>query len=310
MSKIRRQDFKTALTGKQLDVQKAEQDPRLQGVNLRAADLDNDGKINGPAEVDKLFLEIDNFDRDGSYGSVALETNGNPTPVKEKMEGVCDAVGIRIAALTQTQAPTPPAAITPQAVADAAVELCTTSANNYGVDDPWINTDPGHNARVGVRYGGLVGAWKCNLFGGNAMAKAGFKPPHLHNKWPKDEYPNANLWYKFSDVYGPQTGNQVHFDMRGEVPVSQLSRSQAQKALGEMLAKAKPGDIIIADHMGSATADGGHVRVVVENHMNPDGTGFVKCAQASRSQAEVQDERLSEFTGEESVWVLTPNRPA
>ena len=79
MTKIARSDFLQQMNNKALDVQTAKADGRMEGVNLNKADLNNDGKIQGRNEFDKLFLEMDNFDRDGSYQSMRTSVNGELT---------------------------------------------------------------------------------------------------------------------------------------------------------------------------------------------------------------------------------------
>lgn len=194
------------------------------------------------------------------------------------------------------------------AMADAAQALVDKHADHYGVDDPWFNIDSRHALPDNVRLGGLEGSWKCNLFAGNAMVAAGFEPPYYGNRG-QGEYPNANQLYKWTDKYAGQFGNAGHerFELRGELDVQSLSGEAREQAIAALLAKAEPGDMIIVDHMGSDVADGGHCRVVVENRFAEDGT--VACAQASFDSALVKDERLSSFTGEETIWILRPSKP-
>jgi peptidoglycan hydrolase-like protein with peptidoglycan-binding domain len=78
---------------------------------------------------------------------------------------------------------------TPEAVAAASRDLATGArAAHYGTVNPWKNIDPNHAVPVDVRMGGLANRWKCNLFGGNALAAAGFEPPY-YGKSGKGEYP-------------------------------------------------------------------------------------------------------------------------
>ena len=83
--------FVQQLKGASIDVAQAQADERLDGVNVRSADLDGDGKIEGDAEARKLFAEIDRFDRNGASSSVALTTSrGRPTVAAGKVEAVAD----------------------------------------------------------------------------------------------------------------------------------------------------------------------------------------------------------------------------
>jgi hypothetical protein len=192
-----------------------------------------------------------------------------------------------------------------QPVANAANTLVANHASSYGVDQPWFNQDPNHALPVNTRLGGLSGKWKSNLFGGNALALGGFEPPYYGNKG-KGEYPNANQFYKWSDKYATRFGNKSHFELRGELAPQDLPAQQREAAIKELLKKAQPGDLILVDHVGDAVADGGHVRVAVGT-LQDDGT--IQCAQASRSAAETHKESAADFSGEERVWVLRPNRP-
>ncbi|MBI4616709.1 MAG: hypothetical protein HY720_24065 [Planctomycetes bacterium] len=205
----------------------------------------------------------------------------------------------------ETDAQNTPKTPGPEDIVAAAKKLVDERGENYGVDDPWWNVDPRHALPAGKRIGGLKGRWKCNLFGGNVLAQAGFEPPYYGNKG-KGEYPNANQWFKWSDKYASKYGNKSHFNLVGELDVESLEGDARRKAIAELLKQAKPGDFIVVDHLGSAVSDGGHVRVVVENKIG-EGEGTVACAQASYTSALVKNETVDSFTGEEKVWILRPN---
>lgn len=194
---------------------------------------------------------------------------------------------------------------TPQDIASAAVELCTGSvALNYGVPQPWINTDPNHSVPVDRPFMSLVNRWKCNLFGGNVLRKGGYEPPYYGNQG-KGEYPNANQWFKWSDKYGARFGNRVHFQLVDEVAVSSLEWDDAKRAIAAFLAKAKPGDLLMQDHPGSQVADGGHTRVATATRFTIDGT--VSFAQAQFDRSGIQQEGADDLMGSEAIWLLRPN---
>ena len=304
MPTIQRSDFNRLLADKTLDKAQLAQDPRMAGVNLDKVDLDGDGKISGAAEMDKLYLAVDNFDRNGTYASM----DGDNSAVAEKMNALGDAAGIRPWQVLGTTIDPTSGPLDSSAVADAAKAIVRDRAQFFGVDDPWKNSDPNHNLPANVRLGGLKGKWKCNLFAGNAVYDAGFEAPYYGNRGG-GEYPNANQFFKWSDQYAGRYGNKVHFELKGELAVDELSGADKRTAIAKLLAQCEPGDLLMVDHMGSDVADGGHCRVVIANHMDADGNGYVECAQASFSAAEIQNERLSEFTGEEHIWILKPNRP-
>lgn len=332
MSKIRRSDFIAQMGKQEIDVANTKADPKLAGLQVDKADLNQDGKIAGGAEMKKLFLQVDTFDRDGSYGSMALK-NADGTATKParllaaldkhvQPEGTISAAALHTGGLGSlsnasgglqgVDAPKDTDTTLKMAGLDSMKEAAHTlieeRGNNYGVQQPWFNEDPNHALPANVRLGGLKGRWKCNLFAGNAMHKAGFEPPYYGNRG-KGEYPNANQLFKWSDKHAGKYNNKVHFEMRGELGLKGLSSAEKKAQVAALLATAAPGDMIIVDHMGSDVADGGHCRVVTENNMSADGKGTIKCAQASSDKGRVRDEDVGRFTGEETIWILRPNKP-
>ena len=203
---------------------------------------------------------------------------------------------------------TQPRAVTPSgdSMVEASTMLVEKYGNNYGVPDPWYNLDPNHALPANVSLGGLKGKWKCNLFGGNAMYAAGFEPPYYGNRG-SGEYPNANQFFKWSDQYAAKYGNKVHFDLVGEVQVKGLDDEAKKTQIDAVLAQAMPGDMILVDHLGDDVADGGHTRVVISNDWAESGT--LTAAQASRGDAQIKTHNLYHFTGEETLWILRPNKP-
>ena len=84
MPTITRQSFNQHLEGKSLDVDALKADPRLAGLDIDKADINGDGKISGPKETDKLYLEVDNYDRNGTYSSMDAS---NPDVAKPMAAG-------------------------------------------------------------------------------------------------------------------------------------------------------------------------------------------------------------------------------
>ncbi len=304
MTKIQRSAFLQEMQNKSIDVEQAQGDANLGQANVARADLNNDGKIQGREEMDKLFLQMDNFDRDGSYQSMRIvDANGNQTRPGALVESArslategstASSLWINGGQIDNTN---------PERVREAAMTLVEERAENYGVQDPWYNLDPNHALPANVRLGGLKGSWKCNLFAGNTIQQAGFEPPYYGNRG-RGEYPNANQMYKWSDKYAGQYGNKTHFEMVGELDVQSVQGNREER-INQLLENAQIGDLIIVDHMGDDVADGGHCRVLVGK--NPDGT--YEFAQASHDAALVRTEGASRLSGEESIWILRPNRP-
>ena len=201
-----------------------------------------------------------------------------------------------------------PSSSTPQVrdVADSATRLVEERGDNYGVPNPWYNEDPNHSLPHGVQLGGLEGSWKCNLFAGNSLYNAGFEPPRYGNSGT-GEYPNANQWWKWSDAHAGDYNNKSHFEMVGELDPNEYSWLERKEKVQALLAQAQPGDIIIVDHPGDAFADGGHCRVVTANNIG-NASGTISNAQASYDSAIIEDEKVEDFTGEEMIWILRPNR--
>lgn len=208
-----------------------------------------------------------------------------------------------------TTTPAGPARATPAATVAAAENLVNgRTAANYGVSERWINNDPRHAAPVGRGINGTADRWKCNLFAGNVMAAAGFEPPYYGNRRTGGEYPNANQLYKWSDQYAARNGNanNVRFQLRGEMrDMPNMTLENRRARLDELFSKLEPGDMLIADHVGTEVADGGHCRV----YLGKDENGNHRFAQAAQGRAEIQLETPDDVMGEEHLWILRPNTP-
>ncbi|MDP2341843.1 MAG: peptidoglycan-binding domain-containing protein [Deltaproteobacteria bacterium] len=217
---------------------------------------------------------------------------------------------------------------TAAAVVDAATTLATGDrALDYGKPAAWKNVDPRHNTPVDVAIGGLQERWKCNLFGGNALAAAGFEPPYYGNK-NRGEYAVAEDWHKWSKPtpeavargaaeghkvpdYAAKASNKSRFDLRDEVRLSAMPKDSPEATaarsarIQEFLDRVQPGDVVTADHADSGS-DGGHVRVCVGRDPTSNQPLF---AQAGRETALVEAEGPAEFMGEENLYLLRPNTP-
>jgi hypothetical protein len=201
----------------------------------------------------------------------------------------------------------PPSGPSRQTIVKAAQELIDKHGNNYAVANAWIPIDDRHamittfGRRVNTEAPSTKGNWKCNLFACSVLAAAGWEPPFLNNG-TKGEYPNANLLYTFADKYQPSKHKQ-RFELRGEaLKLNEMSTGERELAIKEALKNAQPGDLIIVDHLGAATADGGHCRVMME--ALPDGS--YKFAQAGLNSAENRTETWSALMNEEALGVLRP----
>lgn len=213
---------------------------------------------------------------------------------------------------------------TPEALAAAGRSLATGDRSvHYGVKNAWKNIDPNHAAGVDRRMGGLIDRWKCNLFGGNALAAAGFEPPYYGNKG-RGEYPVADQWPKWSTPSAEYKAraaaegktvvdlakaakNPSRFELMDEVRPTEIADPKVrEQKIAEFLARVQPGDVVIADHVSSGS-DGGHVRVCVGR--DPDGRPVFAHAQVERAEVEPQGVNDAGWASEQALFILRPNTP-
>lgn len=182
-------------------------------------------------------------------------------------------------------------------IAQAARDLIATRAADYGVPGTWKSPNPNvpNNRQPGVTPLGVKDRWKCNLFGMDSLYAGGAKTPHYGG----GNYPIAIEIPNFS------RGPDAPLIKLGEVwPGKAGSPEEAKAKIDALLKIARPGDVIIVNHPGTGTSDGGHTRVVVGNSYDTNGT--VDCAQASSDAAKIRGETLGSFTGEEAFYLLRP----
>ena len=255
-----------------------------------------------------LEYMLPQFGADGDYGGETTQAvkafqKNHALSVTGKVDGAT-AKAIDLA-LRQTQVPGIMSA-TPADLVRAAIALTTDPvAFNYGVEQPWVNTDPSHAVFTDRPFDFLKGRWKCNLFGGNVLRKGGYEPAFFGNQG-KGEYPNANQWYKWSNKDAAQHGNKVHFQWVAEVAPETLTDAEKQVAIADFLSKVQPGDFVLADHLGAGVQDGGHTRVAVSSNFSIDGT--VAFAQAHFDKAVIEQEGADQLFAQEKIWLLRPNR--
>lgn len=182
-------------------------------------------------------------------------------------------------------------------IAQAARDLVATRAQDYGVPGTWKSPNPAvpGNRVPGQTTIGATGRWKCNLFGMDSLYAGGAQPPH----YPGGNYPIA------IEIPNYARGPNAPLIKLGEVwPGRAGTPEEARAKIDALLAIARPGDVIIVNHQGNDTADGGHTRIVVGNNYAANGT--VDCAQAGSAQAHIRGETLGSFTGEEAFYLLRP----
>jgi peptidoglycan hydrolase-like protein with peptidoglycan-binding domain len=215
---------------------------------------------------------------------------------------------------------------TTEALIAASRDLATGDrAKHYGTVNPWRNIDPNHAAPVDVRMGGLTNRWKCNLFGGNAMAAAGFEPPYYGNRSKGGEYPVAEQWHRWSTPsaefreraraagevvtdHAKQAKNPSRFELADEVRPTAIPDEAARRARVEaLLARVQPGDVVTVDHPGASGSDGGHVRVCVGR----DENGKPLFAQARQDSAVIEAEGVDDdnWLTRDAIYILRPTTP-
>ncbi|MBI3185733.1 MAG: peptidoglycan-binding protein [Myxococcales bacterium] len=186
-----------------------------------------------------------------------------------------------------------------EAIASAARSLIESRAEDYGTERPWRSPNPNvpGNREPGRTPIGAAGRWKCNLFGLDSLYLAGAKPPH---------YGGDRGWYPIAiDIPKYSRGPNAPLIKLGEVRFDDSNRDSARERVKALMRIARPGDILIVNHLGPDVADGGHTRVVVGNRFAEDGT--LECAQAGGDRAMVRAESVdSLMSGEEGVYLLRP----
>lgn len=183
-------------------------------------------------------------------------------------------------------------------IAQAALDLIGARAADYGLSSPWRSPNPAipGNDKPGISALGAVGRWKCNLFGLDSLFLGGAVTPH----YPGGNYPIA------VEIPNYTRGPSDPLIKLGEVWPEEMTPAEAKSKIEALLKIARPGDVIIVNHPGTETADGGHTRVVVSNTFSTTGT--VDCAQAGSEEALVRAETVSSFTSEEAFYLLRPSQ--
>ncbi len=264
----------------------------LRAVGISPADLvraDRNG--DGLLSAKEAFWLADRLDDDGNTKTLATSVNGKGTPAGR--------AATALAALLTARGGGP----TGQTIADVARYRVAQFGSNYGVEGEWKSPNRKHrgNPRPDVRRvgNGIVGRWKCNLFGLDVLHQAGFAVP-MDRGW----YPCA------VDIPGYARGRNRYFDEVVTIDFAGLSRAQKLAKIRALMQKAKPGDVIILDHAGTKRSDGGHTRIVVENRVARDGT--VVTAEARQSSAKILTHGAATLgrvdDGEEKMYLLRPRR--
>lgn len=94
MSRLSREGFITQFENSRINLNGLEGHSDVsQGVkgNLAKADLNGDGVLSGRRELDKAFSRLDNYDRDGSSNSIALQRNGRDTALGRVVSALAES---------------------------------------------------------------------------------------------------------------------------------------------------------------------------------------------------------------------------
>jgi hypothetical protein len=84
--------FRRLLQGKTIDVNRAQKDNRMKGVNFAKADLNHDGQIANPTEITALFNVI----RRGSRSIQVHTGSGRQTPAAAMVQAIGEIAGVNI----------------------------------------------------------------------------------------------------------------------------------------------------------------------------------------------------------------------
>jgi uncharacterized protein (TIGR02594 family) len=196
MASITREQFVSSFQGRSIDVANLSPEVRkdLAAAGITAAELKQiagaDGIIQGGDELGKLFKEIDNLDRDGSYKTVVTsDANGKSTQAGELIADLrAEVEKSRLGAPVSTaKTPTPPS----PALASAAKPATTATGKQDPTAAPWLDVARGeigqkedrskktHNSRIVEYHGSTTGNFKndetawCSSFVNWVMEQAG-----------------------------------------------------------------------------------------------------------------------------------------
>jgi hypothetical protein len=89
MSTLTRTEFTNKLSGSKVDLKKIDGVTTREKTAIKQADLNGDGKISGATEMKRLFRNVDNFDRNGTAGSVDTAK----APVARMTQAIAKAAG-------------------------------------------------------------------------------------------------------------------------------------------------------------------------------------------------------------------------
>ncbi len=79
MTTLTRTSFLRDMQNQRIEIQAAQRDPQLAGLNFTALDQNRNGYVTGSREMDALFTAIDQFDVNGSGQSVEIGSSTSPT---------------------------------------------------------------------------------------------------------------------------------------------------------------------------------------------------------------------------------------
>lgn len=287
-----RKDFVRDHRNHRIDLAVAGRDPQVRSTleeagvapaEVHRADLDQNGSLS----ADEAFGLADLRDRDG-MGSSLIRSSSNGTPslagkALDAMEHLLDRSGPSGASIVA-----------------AAEDRIARFGKDYGVPGTWHSPNPripGNTRPDKTLFGGTRGSWKCNLYGLDVLYQAGFAVPHYESGW----YPIA------TEIPAFARGKNRFFDMIVEAKLEGVPHDQKRRLVENIMRGCRPGDLLMANHMGADISDGGHTRVVVANNFLENGT--IDCAQARQDAAKVLTHSWTDLSGEEALFLLRPSVP-
>lgn len=189
------------------------------------ADVNGDGRITSPAELDRLFKHVDDFDRNGS--SASFDNSGR---AGQEFMALVKATGATVVIGASNE---PRFA---QKILAAAKDRVASQGPNYAYSEAPTSplTGLSGNRRPGVTQPSwLKNNNTCNQFVGDALTQAGVKAPTWAMRDGSVHYASAEKWPTFHALFDRITDP------------SQI----------------KPGDVIVKDYPGSGESTA-HVEII------------------------------------------------
>jgi len=266
MRGISRKQFGDAFSNAAIDLDDPDLKEALAGAGLDAGKLDaldgkSDGRVEGGKALDELYDEIDRLDR---------QTTGLASQQERGLWGAMRAAAV---------APKPISADQGAQLAAAARQMVAEDRPRPGQVSEWALAGSAHCENPDLSSPSYAGrnTWKCNVFVGEALNRAGLPFP-LNEQ---SHYASANALPSQSRFFQPlaklddvRPGDVLSIQRAGESGHVEIVTDVARDAGGHVVSIASAGAHEDGSHEGDATAaslvaaaatDGGAAKVTVAN---------------------------------------------